>query len=59
MNRWEILAEKYFERPNGNSRGENKNTVFGYSKPEEDHRDTIQSEGENDERLKGLILEPQ
>lgn len=32
MNRWKILAEKYFERPNGNSRGENKNTVFGYSK---------------------------
>lgn len=29
------------------------------SKPEEDHRDTMQSEGENDERLKELILEPQ
>lgn len=29
------------------------------SKPEEDHRDTIQSKGENDERLKELILEPQ
>lgn len=28
-------------------------------KPKEDHRDTIQSEGENDERLKEHILESQ